>query len=86
MFGNGCACLQVTFQNADFQEALYLHDQLAPIAPLMLALTAAGPIFKGYLLETDCRWYIASYTFDDRTPEERKFKVEIATSALRIFV
>ncbi|XP_037042669.1 glutamate--cysteine ligase catalytic subunit-like isoform X2 [Bradysia coprophila] len=74
VFGNGCACLQVTFQNGDFQEALYLHDHLAPIAPLMLALSAAGPIFKGYLLETDCRWYIASYTFDDRTPDERKVK------------
>lgn len=75
-FGSGCACLQVTFQASNVKEALYLHDQLATIAPLMLALTAACPIFKGYLCDTDCRWYVASYTFDDRTAEERQFNVK----------
>lgn len=75
IYGNGCACLRVTFQNSDVHESFYLHDQLVTVAPLMLALTAACPIFKGYMCETDCRWYIANYTFYDRTPEERKPKV-----------
>ena len=31
------------------------YDQLAVLAPIMLALTAACPIFKGKLADTDVR-------------------------------
>lgn len=75
VYGPGCCCLQVTFQAVDMKEALYLHDQTAVLAPLLLALTAATPIFKGYLCERDCRWDIVSHSIDDRTDAERKFKV-----------
>jgi len=69
-FGMGCCCLQVTFQASSMDESRYLYDQLAPLAPLMLALTAAAPVFKGRLADTDVRWGVISASVDDRTPAE----------------
>lgn len=45
-FGMGMCCLQVTFQACDCDESRYMYDQLAVLAPIMLALTAASPIYK----------------------------------------
>jgi len=70
-YGMGCCCLQVTFQACDVDEARYLYDQLATLAPIMLALTAAAPIFQGRLVDTDVRWKVISQSVDDRTPAER---------------
>jgi glutamate--cysteine ligase catalytic subunit len=57
-FGMGCCCLQVTFQAESINEARSLYDQLAPITPILLALTAASPVWRGYLSDVDCRWNI----------------------------
>ncbi|MCL4137403.1 UNVERIFIED_CONTAM: hypothetical protein GTU68_031069, partial [Idotea baltica] len=38
---------------------------------LQLALTAASPIFRGYLTDVDCRWDVISLSVDCRTREER---------------
>jgi glutamate--cysteine ligase catalytic subunit len=46
-FGMGCCCLQVTMQCPTDRESRYLHDQLAVLAPLFLALSASTPIHKG---------------------------------------
>ena len=54
-FGMGLSCLQITFQACCLQEAETLYDQLAPLCPIMLALTAATPFARGYLTEVDCR-------------------------------
>ncbi|KAI8365960.1 glutamate-cysteine ligase-domain-containing protein [Radiomyces spectabilis] len=70
-FGMGCCCLQITFQACNIDEARRLYDQLAPVAPIMLALTAAAPIFRGYLADVDSRWNVIAAAVDDRTPEER---------------
>jgi glutamate--cysteine ligase catalytic subunit len=70
-FGMGCSCLQTTFQAQSIDEARHLYDQLTPLTPIMLALSAASPIWRGYLSETDVRWGIISGSVDDRTPEER---------------
>jgi glutamate--cysteine ligase catalytic subunit len=70
-FGMGCCCLQVTFQACSVQEARRLYDQLAPVTPIMLALSAGSPIYRGYLADVDCRWNVISASVDDRTPEER---------------
>jgi glutamate--cysteine ligase catalytic subunit len=70
-FGMGCCCLQVTFQSRDVAESRFMYDQLAGLAPIMLALTAATPIFKGRLMDSDVRWSIISQAVDDRTPTER---------------
>jgi len=70
-FGMGCCCLQITFQGKDIDESRFMYDQLAVVAPIMMALTASTPILKGRLADTDCRWGIISEAVDDRTEKER---------------
>ena len=70
-FGMGLCCLQVTFQARDIGESRYIYDQLAVLAPIMLAITAATPIFKGRLSAADARWDVIAASVDDRTPAER---------------
>lgn len=70
-YGMGCCCLQVTFQARDAREARYVYDQLAALAPVMLALTAGTPIWRGELADTDARWDVVAATVDDRTRAER---------------
>lgn len=70
-FGMGSSCLQITMQAQDISEARYLYDTLAPITPIMLSLSAASPIFKGYLVNQDVRWNVISGAVDDRTFVER---------------
>lgn len=73
-FGMGCCCLQLTFQACNIEEARTLYDQLTPLCPIMLALTAASPVYRGYLTESDCRWNVISASVDCRTDEERGLK------------
>ncbi|XP_050027889.1 glutamate--cysteine ligase catalytic subunit [Dermacentor andersoni] len=73
-FGMGNCCLQVTFQACNISEARVLYDQLAPVCPIMLALSAASPAFRGYLTERDCRWNVIVSSVDDRTDEELGLK------------
>lgn len=70
-FGMGCSCLQLTFQASNMDEARILYDQLTPLCPILLALSAASPIHHGVLTDTDCRWNVISGSVDDRTREER---------------
>jgi glutamate--cysteine ligase catalytic subunit len=74
VFG-GCCSLQVTVQACNVDQARYLYDQLLPLGPIMLALTAANPIAKGFLCQTDVRWHQLSESVDDRTAEELGEKV-----------
>lgn len=69
-FGMGSCCLQITFQAKNMTEGRRLYDQLSPLGPIMLALTAATPIYKGFLVDTDVRWNQISRAVDCRTPEE----------------
>ena len=69
-FGMGCSCIQVTFQGESLNQACYLYDQLTPLAPIILALSASSPIWKGYLADVDCRWNSLKQVMDDRTREE----------------
>mmetsp|Transcript_2358 Transcript_2358/g.5630 ORF Transcript_2358/g.5630 Transcript_2358/m.5630 type:complete len:660 (-) Transcript_2358:189-2168(-) len=70
-FGMGAGCLQMTFQAKDVEEARFLYDQLAILAPLFLALSAASPVWKGLLADTDVRWDVISGAVDDRPRSER---------------
>lgn len=70
-FGMGMNSLQVTFQGGDIDESRYMYDQLAVLAPIMLAVTAATPIFKGRLSDVDARWNAIGQSVDCRTPAER---------------
>lgn len=69
-FGMGLSCLQMTFQTRSEAEARVLYDHLTPLCPVLLALTAATPIFRGYLTAMDCRWDVISASVDCRTPQE----------------
>ncbi|KAL4736305.1 glutamate-cysteine ligase-domain-containing protein [Aspergillus similis] len=69
-FGMGSCCLQITFQAKNVPEGRKLYDQLSPLGPILLALTAATPIYKGFLVDTDVRWNQISNAVDDRTREE----------------
>jgi len=70
-FGMGCCSLQTTFQAKDLAESRHLYDHLATLTPVMLALSAATPMLRGWLTDTDCRWDIVSQSVDDRTRAER---------------
>jgi Glutamate-cysteine ligase len=70
-FGMGNSCLQITFQAKDIEESRFMYDQLAVMAPIMMALTAATPILKGRLADTDARWGVISESVDCRTLAER---------------
>lgn len=70
-FGMGNCCLQVTMQAASLPESLHLHDQLAPLTPLFLALTAATPFMRGWICDDDTRWSQVAQSVDDRTAAER---------------
>ncbi|KAF2185694.1 GCS-domain-containing protein, partial [Zopfia rhizophila CBS 207.26] len=69
-FGMGSCCLQITFQAKNIEEGRKMYDQLSPLGPILLALTAATPVYKGFLADTDVRWNQISRAVDDRTPEE----------------
>jgi glutamate--cysteine ligase catalytic subunit len=69
-FGMGSCCLQITFQAKNIPEGRKLYDQLSPLGPILLALTAATPIYKGFLVDTDVRWNQIGNAVDDRTKEE----------------
>ena len=70
-FGMGCSCLQITFQAENLLEARRLYDQLNPLCPILLALTAASPVHRGHVLDTDCRWDVIAMSCDCRTDQER---------------
>lgn len=40
-----------------------------------LALTAASPLWRGFIADVDCRWSVIAGSVDDRTEEERGLKV-----------
>ncbi|KAK7930773.1 hypothetical protein WMY93_007168 [Mugilogobius chulae] len=73
-FGMGNCCLQVTFQACSIDEARYLYDQLTTFCPIVMALSAASPFYRGYVSDIDCRWGVISASVDDRTEEERGLK------------
>lgn len=81
-FGMGSCCLQITFQAKNITEGRQMYDQLSPLGPIMLALTAATPIYKGFLADTDVRWNQISRSVDCRTPEELGEKVRPLTGSV----
>ncbi|KAF2834522.1 GCS-domain-containing protein [Patellaria atrata CBS 101060] len=72
LFGPGHCGFQITFGAADEDDARRLHDQLIPLGPVMLTLTASTPIYRGFLVDTDVRWKQIQYFVDDRTKTERE--------------
>ncbi|KAJ2897380.1 glutamate--cysteine ligase [Coemansia aciculifera] len=74
LFGVGSGgVLRVTLCAADLDEARVLYDHLAPISAMMIALTAATPIVRGYLSDRDSYWDVQCSAVDDRSAQERGF-------------
>lgn len=48
----------MTFQAVNIDEARWLYDQLTPITPILMALSAGTPIYRSYLADVDARWDI----------------------------
>uniref|UniRef100_A0A673B243 Glutamate--cysteine ligase n=1 Tax=Sphaeramia orbicularis TaxID=375764 RepID=A0A673B243_9TELE len=76
--------INVTFQACSIDEARYLYDQLATFCPIVMALSAASPFYRGYVSDIDCRWGVISASVDDRTQEERGLK-PLKNNKYRIF-
>ncbi|OJD35319.1 glutamate-cysteine ligase [Diplodia corticola] len=76
LIGVSQCCLQATFQAPDASAARRLHDAFVPLAPVLLALTAATPCYRGFLADTDARWNVISALTDDRTEEEKEERGE----------
>ncbi|KAF8894101.1 glutamate-cysteine ligase catalytic subunit [Infundibulicybe gibba] len=83
-FGMGCCCLQLTFQACNVSDARRMYDGLIPVGPILLALTAASPVWRGYLADVDCRWNVIAGSVDDRTKEERGLQVPFKNDRFRI--
>ena len=47
------------------------------VCTLQMALTAASPVFKGRLVDTDTRWDVIAGSVDCRTPAERGISDEV---------
>mmetsp|Transcript_26393 Transcript_26393/g.47400 ORF Transcript_26393/g.47400 Transcript_26393/m.47400 type:complete len:592 (+) Transcript_26393:32-1807(+) len=69
-FGMGMCSLQVTFNTPCLTLSRFLHDQLTPLTPILLALSACTPAFKGKLANIDVRWTVIAQSMDDRREEE----------------
>ena len=52
----GHSSQQLTIQGSSLEQAKQIFDLLVPLAPIVLALSAATPFLKGYLTDTDTRW------------------------------
>ncbi|KAJ2641619.1 glutamate--cysteine ligase, partial [Coemansia sp. RSA 1694] len=70
---SGCSIGAITLCAADLDEARVLYDHLAPISAIMIALTAATPIVRGYLTDRDSYWDVQCGAVDDRSAQERGF-------------
>ena len=62
--------VQVTVQAANLKQATFLHDQLAVVSPIMLAMSAASPFYRGHVSNVDTRWALFTQCCDDRSDEE----------------
>lgn len=69
--GRGSCSIQTTFQTTNEAGARWLHDQLIPLGPCLLAMTAAAPIWKGIMVDTNCRWQRYGDLLDDRNSSEK---------------
>lgn len=85
-FGMGMSCVQTTFTCHNISEARYLYDQLVVLAPLMLALTAATPVLRGLLADTDTRWRTLEQAVDCRTEEEQRRIPKSRYSAVSLYI
>ncbi len=69
-FGMGCCCFQLTFDAENIEKARWLHDQLHVFSPVLAALSASAPVYRGLLADQDLRYRVIGQCVDDRRDEE----------------
>jgi len=82
-YGVGSHCLQATFNGRSIDEARQLHDYLAIMAPLILAMSAATPFMRGRIADTDVRWNCLCESGDDRNAIEREDQQQLEETKQR---
>ena len=85
-FGMGSCCVQSTYQCCNITEARLIYDKFVVLAPIFLALTAACPIFRGMLADTDVRWNVISASVDDRKREELSWQKKSRYASVSRFI
>jgi len=70
-FGMGNGCFQMTTGVESFEAACYVYDQLIPLMPILNAITASSPFFKGKLSKYDNRYYTIYQGCDERFESEK---------------
>ena len=70
--GFSSACLQTTVQLANLEQCKKVYDQLVTISPVLMAMSASSPFFRGFVSDVDTRWTMMVQINDDRTKEERE--------------
>ncbi|SBS85579.1 gamma-glutamylcysteine synthetase, putative [Plasmodium ovale] len=85
-FGMSMCCQQLTMSFPTIDDAKYVYDQLAVIAPLFLAITASTPYLGGFLTETDTRWRVISNSVDCRTEEELAYISKPRYSGISLYI
>ncbi|VTZ68409.1 gamma-glutamylcysteine synthetase, putative [Plasmodium chabaudi chabaudi] len=85
-FGMSMCCQQVTMSFQTINDAKYVYDQLAVIAPLFLAITACTPYLGGFLTETDARWRVISNSVDCRTEDELSYISKPRYSGISLYI
>jgi len=68
--GFSSACLQTTVQLANLEQCKKVYDQLVAISPVLMAMSASSPFFRGFVSDVDTRWTMMMQCHDDRTKEE----------------
>nr|AAL57224.1 gamma-glutamylcysteine synthetase [Plasmodium berghei]AAL57225.1 gamma-glutamylcysteine synthetase [Plasmodium berghei]AAL57226.1 gamma-glutamylcysteine synthetase [Plasmodium berghei] len=85
-FGMSMCCQQITMSFQTINDAKYVYDQLAVIAPLFLAITACTPYLGGFLTETDARWRVISNSVDCRTEDELSYISKPRYSGISLYI
>ena len=67
-------------QTVNENECRWLYDQLTPLTPVFLALSAASPIFKSILSDLDCRWEALSAVSSPPFPSYKQSNSSLLTT------
>lgn len=74
VYGASCVTVQATIECSSLEECKFIYDQFGIITPILMALGAATPYFKGKLTNLDGRWDVVCACCDDRTMHEKQTK------------
>ena len=63
--------LEISVEAQNLNHARFLYDMLVPLTPILIALSAASPIYQGHFADVDHSFDIFQQATDGRIVEER---------------